>query len=134
MNDNFSFKIAEDNKLNDFIEISLMNSPNSQTFIDPDGKIGRKGTLTLIDPFSGDSKFVWAVSNSKVLSFFQSQSLLNIIKLYRNSSLVVKDINATPCFIISSPKDQKDGSVLACSTTTQEKEVWTQTINSNLKN
>ena len=40
--------MREDNKLNDFIEISLLNSPNSQTFIDPDGKIGRKGVLTLL--------------------------------------------------------------------------------------
>jgi hypothetical protein len=109
-----------------------MNSPNSITFIDPDGKIGRKGTLTLIDPQSGESKFVWAVTNSKVLCFFQSQSFLTIIKLFRNSSLSLKDINATPCFLVSSPRDKDDGSVLVCSSSTQEKEVWLQTINSNI--
>ncbi len=111
-----------------------MNSPNSQTFIDPDGKIGRKGTLTLIEPQTGESKFVWAVSNSKVMCFFQSQSFLTIVKLYRNSSLSVKDINATPCFLMSNPKDQRDGAILACSCSTQEKEVWLQTINSNFNN
>jgi len=50
--------------------------------------------------------------------------------LFRNSSLIVKDINTTPCFLLSSSKDIKDGYVLACSTTTQEKEVWVQTIKS----
>ena len=109
-----------------------MNSPNSQTFVDPDGIIGRKGILTLIDPENGDSKFVWAVSNAKVLCFFQSQSLLTIVKLYRNSSLLIEDISATPCFLLSSPKDFKDGSILACASTTQEKEVWIQTIYSHL--
>lgn len=118
--------------MNDFIETSLVNSPSSQTFIDPDGKIGRKGSLTLIDPENGTSKYTWAVSNAKVLCFFQSQSFLTIVKLYRNSSLKIKDIIATPCFLIHSPKDPKDGSLLACSISTQEKEVWIQTIKSNL--
>jgi len=130
--DNFSFKNAENGKLNEFIETSLVNTPNSQTFIDPDGKIGRKGTLTLIDPDTATSKFTWSVANSKVLSFFQSQSFLTIVKLYRNSSLKIKDIIATPCFLLSSPKDSKDGSLLACATSTQEKEVWIQTIKSNI--
>jgi hypothetical protein len=94
--------------------------------------IARKGILTLIDPSSGDSKFVWAVSNSKVLTFFQSQSLLTIVKIYRNSSLNIKDIPATPCFLISSPKDPKDGSVFVCATSTQEKEVWVQTVMSHV--
>jgi hypothetical protein len=132
VNDNFSFKIAEDGKLNDFIETSLMNSPTSNTFIDPDGKVGRKGVLTLIDVVSGDSKFTWAVSNAKVLCFFQSQSFLTIVKLFRNSSIQIKDISATPCFMLSDKKDSKDGSILACATSTQEKEVWLQTITSNI--
>jgi hypothetical protein len=132
--DNFSFKFEENNKINDFIETSLVNSPTSQSFVDPDGIIGRKGVLTLIDPETGDSKFVWTVSNSKVLTFFQSQSLLTIVKLYRNSRLNLKDIPATPCFLITHLGDSKDGSVLVCATTTQEKEVWVQTINSHLTN
>ena len=119
--------------MNDFIETSMMNSPTSQTFIDPDGKVGRKGILTLIDPTTGDSRFVWTVSNAKVLCFYQSQSFLTIVKLYRNSSLQVKDVYATPCFLLASTKDISDGSILACSTTTQEKEVWLQTIYSNIK-
>ena len=110
----------------------MTNTPTSQTFIDPDGTIARKGILTLIDPETGNSKFVWTISNAKVLCFFQSQSLLTIVKLYRNSSLIMKDINATPCFLLSSTKDVKDGSVLVCSTSTQEKEVWVQTIKSHL--
>jgi hypothetical protein len=110
----------------------LVNTPNSQTFVDPDGIIGRKGILTILDPENGDSRFVWTVSNAKVLTFFQSQSFLTIVKLYRNSTLQIKDINATPCFLISNKKDPKDGSLLVCSTSTQEKEVWIQTIKANV--
>jgi hypothetical protein len=110
----------------------MTNTPTSQTFIDPDGTIARKGILTLIDPETGNSKFVWTVSNNKVLCFFQSQSLLTIVKLYRNSSLVIKDVNSTPCFMLTNYKDAKDGSVLACATSTQEKEVWIETIKSHL--
>jgi hypothetical protein len=81
---------------------------------------------------TGDSKFTWAVTNAKVLCFYQSQSYLTIIKLYRNSSLQVKDISATPCFMLSDKKDTKDGAIMTCTTSTQEKEVWLQTITSNL--
>jgi hypothetical protein len=110
----------------------MVNTPNSQTFIDPDGVIGRRGILTIIDPENGNAKYVWTIANAKVLSFFQSQSLLTIVKLYRNSSLILKDINSTPCFLISSSKDVRDGSILVCSITTQEKEVWIQSIKSHL--
>jgi hypothetical protein len=134
VNDSFSFKFSQNDKLNDYIEASMTNTPTSQTFIDPDGTIARKGILTLIDPESGNSKFVWTISNAKVLCFFQSQSLLTIVKLYRNSSLVIKDVNSTPCFLLTNYKDTKDGSVLACATSTQEKEVWIQTIKSHLPN
>jgi len=112
----------------------MANTPTSQTFIDPDGTIARKGILTLIDPETGNSKFVWTISNAKVLCFFQSQSLLTIVKLFRNSSLIIKDVNSTPCFLLTSYKDPKDGSVMACATSTQEKEVWIQTIKSHLTN
>lgn len=132
MTDGFAFKTEENNKINDFIETSLTNTPNSQTFVDPDGIIGRKGIITILDPESGDSRFVWAVTNAKCLTFFQSQSFLTIVKLYRNSSLVIKDINATPCFLAFNKRDKTDGSLLACTTSTQEKEVWIQTIKANI--
>lgn len=88
--------------------------------------------MTILDPENGNSRFVWAVSNAKVLTFFQSQSFLTIVKLYRNSTLFIQDINATPCFLILNRKDKKDGSLLVCSTSTQEKEVWVQTIKANV--
>lgn len=87
--------------------------------------------MTILDPETGDSRFVWSVSNAKVLSFFQSQSFLTIVKLFRNSTVKIKDVYATPCFMISNNKDAKDGSLLVCSTSIQEKEVWVQTINAN---
>jgi hypothetical protein len=130
--DNYSLKNIEDPKLDTFIENSLITSPNSQTFIDPDGKVGRKGVISLIDRVSGDSKFTWAVSNTKVLCFFQAQNYTSIIKLYRNSSLQVKDISATPCFMLWDTKVPKEGSILACTLSTQEKEIWLQTITTNI--
>jgi len=88
--------------------------------------------LILVDPETEISKFTWAVTNSKVLSFFESQSLKTIVKLYRNSSLKLKDIIATPCFMVSSPKDNKDGNLLVCAISTEEKELWIETIRSNI--
>lgn len=110
----------------------MVNSPTSQTFIDSDGKVGRKGVLTLIDPLDGSSKYIFSVSNSKVLVFYKSQSTLTIVKLFRNSNLVIKDVSSTPCFILYSPKENKEGSYFACTSSTQEKEVWLETIRSNL--
>jgi hypothetical protein len=52
--------------------------------------------------------------------------------LYRNSSLYIKDINATPCFLVLNKKDKSDGSLLVCATSTQEKEIWIQTIKGNI--
>jgi hypothetical protein len=51
--------------MNNFIEASLINTPNSKTFIDPDGIISRKGIITILDPESGETRFVWAVTNAK---------------------------------------------------------------------
>lgn len=130
--DNFQFKLVQDSKLEDYLEANLSNNPTSQTFIDPDGKVGRKGVLTVIDPESGSSKFLWVISNTRTLTFFESQSFLTIVKLFRNSSLVMRDVPATPCFIVYDRKGTTEGSNLVCSNSTQEKEVWMQTISSNL--
>lgn len=131
--DNFQFKMTQDGKIDQFIETNLVNTPTSQTFVDPDGQIGRKGTLTIIDPINSTSKFTWTILNSKTLTFFESQSFLTIIKLYRNSSLLLKDIPATPCFMTSNSLSEKEGSLLVCANNTQEKEVWLQTIQSSVK-
>lgn len=122
----------ETNKLNDFVDSSMINTPTSQTFIDPDGKVGRKGMLTLVDPIDGSSKFVWAVSNAKVLVFYQSQHFLTIVKLIRNSTLNIKDVVSTPCFIIVSTREVKEGGYMVCSSSIQEKEVWVETIKTNI--
>lgn len=131
--DNFQFKLTQDGKIDDFIETNMTNTPNSQSFVDPDGQIGRKGILTIIDPINSNSKFAWAVSNSKTLTLFESQSFLVILKLYRNSALQLKDIPVTPCFLISNVNAKSEGSLLLCTTSTQEKEIWIQTITSTIK-
>ena len=128
--DNFQFKMTQDSKIDDFIETNMANTVSSSTFIDTDGQVGRKGVLTIIDPINSNSKFIWCVVNSKTLTFFESQNFLTIVKLFRLSSLVMKDISATPCFLVYNQISQKDGSYLVCGNTTQEKEVWIQTINS----
>lgn len=131
--DNFQFKMTQDNKIDEFIETNMINTPSSQSFIDSDGQVGRKGVLSIIDPINSSSRFVWAVLNSKTLTFFESQSFLTIVKLYRNSHLIIKDVPATPCFMTANSISKSDGSFLICSTSTQEKEVWVQTILSALQ-
>lgn len=110
---------------------SLKNTQNSQIYVDPDGVIGRKGMLTILDPATDSSQFVWTVANSKVLCFYRSQSFLTIIKIYRNSELNVKDISATPCFLINSSREKDNN--LICTHSIDEKEIWLQTIKDNIK-
>ena len=62
----------------------ISNSINSQVFIDHEKKVGRKGVLTLIDQTKGSFENVWAVSNSKVFSLFNSGNYLSITKIFRN--------------------------------------------------
>lgn len=131
--DNFQFKMTQDGKIDEFIETNMVNTPSSQSFIDPDGQVGRKGVLTIIDPVNSISKFIWAVLNAKAFTLFENQSFLNIVKLYRNSHLMIKDIPATPCFMTMNIQSKSEGSLLICSTSTQEKEVWVQTILSALQ-
>lgn len=141
INDNFEFKIAQDGKIDEYLESNMINSPTSTTFIDPDGQIGRKGSLTIIDPISSKSKFIWCVSNSKTLTFYQSQMYISILKLYRNSGLLIKDIPSTPCFMVASKgklvntklKFKKldfnyEGAILVCSNSIQDKELWISNI------
>jgi hypothetical protein len=130
--DNFQFKMTQDGKIDDFIETNMVNTPSSQSFIDTDGQVGRKGVLSIIDPINSVSKFVWGVLNAKTFTLFESQSFLTIVKLYRNSHLEVKDVPATPCFMTSNKLSKADGAFLICSNSTQEKEVWIQTILSAL--
>lgn len=131
--DNFQFKMTQDGKIDEYIETNMVNTPSSQSFIDTDGQVGRKGVLSIIDPINSVSKFVWGVLNAKTFTLFESQSFLTIVKLYRNSHLEVKDIPATPCFMTSNKLSKSDGAFLVCSNSTQEKEVWIQTILSALQ-
>ena len=106
----------------------LVNLPNSVGFIDTDGKLGRKGSLTVIDPSNGETQFVWAVANNKVFCLFRSQSFLSINKIIRNSSLRLKDVPATPCFMAADEKESNGSWTLLCSLTVQEKEMWVTTL------
>lgn len=133
--DNFEFKMAQDGKIDDFLETNLVNTPSCTSFIDSSGSIGRKGVLTIVDPNNSTSKFVWTVLNSKTLTFYENQSYMSIIRLIRLSQLSIKDISATPCFLVANNKAKSDGSFLICSNNTQEKEVWLTSIKSlNKKN
>ena len=123
----------QNHNIDKFIENYLGNTQNSITYIDPDGNFGRKGMLTIINPKKGNLKCVWTISNSKVLCFYKSQSFLSIVKLFHNSNLGVKNIYTTPCFLIFSRANIYKGNLFVCSSSTQEKEVWVQTIANNTK-
>jgi hypothetical protein len=88
--------------------------------------------LTILDRNTGNSKIVWAISNSKVLCFYLAETLNSIAKLYRNSNLQLKDINGSSCFIASTLKEKPEDGALICAVSSQEKEVWISSIRSYL--
>ena len=117
--------------LDKFINDSLQNTPNSSSFIDSDRIIGRKGTLTIIDTNTDDHKVVWAISNSRVLCFYQSNSYLSIAKFFRNSYISIKDLTTTPCFMIINNINEEDN-LMVCASSVPEKEIWVMTIKNNI--
>lgn len=131
MTDGPVMKSDELKTFDEFIIKSLENTPNSSSFIDSDRTIGRKGMLTLIDQKTGDNNFVYTISNSRVLCFYQSKSFLSIIRLYRNSNFSIKDINSSPCFIIISNTNEDENSMI-CASSSLEKDSWTLTIKNNI--
>jgi len=48
-------------------------TPSSQPFVDPLGKIGRRGFLTLVNTTSLSSESVWTILNGKVLCIYNSE-------------------------------------------------------------
>ena len=106
----------------------ISSSINSQVFIDYEKKIGRKGLLTMIDQSTGKYENVWAVSNSKVFSLFNSENYLNIKKIFRNSSLKIIDFLYSPCFFVVNKLVSKEQKTLLCGINFREKESWINTI------
>jgi hypothetical protein len=93
--------------------------------------IGRKGTLTIIYQNTGEHFFTWAVSNSRILCFYESKAILTINRLYRNTNISVKDINNTPCFFIISNTNEEEN-LMICASNPTEKESWIFTIKNNI--
>lgn len=125
-----NINLEESKSLNEGLESLMINSVNSEAFIDPNGKIGRRGILTYIEPNDLSIKHVWAVMNSKVFVLYESKNFLTIVKLFRNSAFELKDSGSSPCFVIYSNIEKQ--SHLLCSTSTIEKEVWIDIIRTNL--
>ena len=74
--------------LDEFFEANeAKSSPNSIPLVDVQGKIGRKGYLTVIDTLTKKSMSVWAVQNSKVLCLYSDENKLTIKHLIRNSEV-----------------------------------------------
>lgn len=119
---------ANNNQINSYIDISLENSFYTEGFIDPDGVISRKGILTLID--KGKNELAFAVANSKVFILYSTENKENIIKIYRNSKITIKDIVSSPCFNVIS-KNEND---LICAPSNDEKDLWVKTITTHLTN
>jgi hypothetical protein len=106
----------------------ISNSINSQVFIDHEKRVGRKGMLSLINQNKGSYSNVWAVSNSKVLSLFNSENYLNIIKIFRNSAIKIIDFLYSPCFFIANKNIKKEKKTLLCAVNYREKEFWINSI------
>ena len=106
----------------------ISNSINSQVFIDHEKKVGRKGLLSLIDQDKGRYENVWAISNSKVFSLFNSGNYLNIIKIFRNSAIKITDFLFSPCFFIENKNVKKESKTLLCAINYREKELWINSI------
>ena len=120
---------ANNNQINSYIDTNLANSFYTEGFIDPDGVISRKGILTLIDN-KGNNELAYAVANSKVFILYSIENKENIIKIYRNSKITIKDIVSSPCFNVLSKKENN----LICASSNDEKDLWVKTITSHLAN
>jgi hypothetical protein len=116
-------------KEGDKVTSLISNSLNSQSFMDHENKVGRKGLLKLIDTDSAE-RSVWTVFNSKVVSLYNPNSYLNIIKLYRLAFLSVRDTIYTPCFFLYyNNTDFDSSSSMLCALNFKEKELWLNTLN-----
>ena len=72
----------------------------------------------------------YAVANSKVFILYSIENKENIIKIYRNSKITIKDIVSSPCFNVLSKKENN----LICASSNDEKDLWVKTITSHLAN
>jgi hypothetical protein len=105
----------------------ILNSLNSQSFVDHENKVGGKGLLKLIDTESTE-RSVWTVF-SKVVSLYNSNSYLNIIKLYRLAFLSVRDTIYTPYFFLYyNNTDFDSSSSMLCALNYKENELWLNTM------
>ncbi len=94
-------------EMNRETEYLISNTLNSQTFMDQDNRVGRKGMLTIVEKESGKVKNLWAVLNNKVFCFYSSYNYLNIHKIFRVSQIKIIDFLYSPCFFISSNEGVK---------------------------
>ena len=98
----------------------------SESFIDENGTVSRRGILHLIDNNNRNNKLVYAVSNKKGLSLYESQSMNVLYKHYYISNIIVKDIMITPCFLIGLND-------LLCTSSMEEKTVWLNNLRAHIK-
>lgn len=66
--------------------------------------------------------------NSKNLTLFESQNLLNIIVSIKNVFIDVVDLYNTTCFVIKNKEDENMKGYTLCSINNDEKYVWIQDI------
>lgn len=102
------------------------NKKESESFIDENGAVSRRGILHLIDNNNHNNKLVYAVSNKKGLSLYESQSMNVLYKQYYISNIIVKDILMTPCFIIGLND-------LLCTSSIEEKSIWINNLRTHIK-
>lgn len=70
--------------------------------------------------------------NSKTLTIFESQSVLNILSNFKIRFVKIKDLVGTSCFFVNNSEDEMVHGVTLCAIHKQEKNIWINDIN-NMK-
>lgn len=97
-------------------------------------KLSVKGIILLINPNEKDNKhflYLYAISNSNTFSLYITP-FYDIspvpFKLFRKSTMRVKDIPSTPCFYVYIPREINEGSTMLCAMNVSDKEMWLKTL------
>ena len=114
-------------KYQNIINSLISKKKESESFIDESGVVSRRGILHLIDNSNHNNKLVYAVSNKKGLSLYESQSMNVLYKQYYITNIIVKDIMMTPCFFIGLND-------LLCTSSIEEKTPWLNSLKAHSNN
>lgn len=122
----------------------VINSKFSIHFKDYHNQYGRYGIMTRmdfkkhtnnsdnIDQYDIQTHNCYVVLNSRTLTVFESQSVLNILSNFKIRFVKIKDLDGTSCFFINNSEDEIVHGVTLCAINKKEKSIWINDIN-NMK-